>query len=113
VVRTEQMVKLDWQREVQVLGATACLRSYLTKSLGSTERLASFAKLSIPQVAAYTAGFRIGLGTRANGKSASYVIEALLSARDGQRSPSPRSHPRQRRRAYRRRHEPLANSLCR
>ncbi len=78
VLRTAKMVQLDWQREVQAPGAAACLRSYLTKSLGSTEKVASFAKLSIPQVATYTAGFRIGLEIRANGKTGSYVFEALL-----------------------------------
>jgi hypothetical protein len=81
VLRTAQMVQLDWQREVQAPGATACLRSYLTKTLGSTANLVSFAKLSIPQIATYTAGFRIGLEIRTNGKAASYVLEALLIGR--------------------------------
>jgi hypothetical protein len=78
VLRTAQMVQLDWQREVEAPGAAACLRTSLTKGLPSAEKVTSFAKLSLPQVATYTAGFRIGLEIRANGKTASYVFEALL-----------------------------------
>jgi len=78
VLRTAQMVKLDWQREVEAPGAPPCLRTSLTKGLPSAEKLTSFSKLSIPQIATYTAGFRIGLGIRANGKTANYVFEALL-----------------------------------
>jgi hypothetical protein len=78
VLRTAQMVRLDWQREVEAPGAAACLRTSLTKGLPSGEKVTSFAKISVPQVATYTAGFQIGLAIPTGGKTGKYVFEALL-----------------------------------
>lgn len=78
VLRTAQMVRLDWQREVEAPGAAACLRTSLTRGLPSGEKVTSFAKISLPRIATYTAGFRIGLAIPAGGTTGRYVFEALL-----------------------------------
>jgi len=67
VLRTEQMVSLDWQRTVTHVGIVDCLRRMFASALPKSERLVSFDALAFPKVAKLTAAFRglIEVGTGA------------------------------------------------
>ncbi len=59
LLRTPEMVRLDWQRTVVRPGVIACLRAQFAADAGSSERIASVRKLPFPRVTPYAAAYRI------------------------------------------------------
>jgi len=73
VLRTANMVNLDWQRTVTHAGVTDCLRQKFATGLPSGQKLVSFGPIAFPKVAKLTAAFR-GLIDVGSGKSAVRVL---------------------------------------
>jgi hypothetical protein len=71
VLRTPQMVKLDWQRSVTDPRVLPCLRQSFAKSAGKGGKLLSFRVVAFPHMATYTKAYRVVMdistpvGTRA------------------------------------------------
>jgi hypothetical protein len=78
VMRTRGMVALDWRRTVTSPKAFSCLRSMLSRSLPSGQRLVSFSKLSVPRLAQYAAAFRMLLEVSAGGQHALVVADMAV-----------------------------------
>jgi hypothetical protein len=64
VLRTAQMVKLDWQRSVLAPGLLPCLRSVLAKSSGPTAKIVSVGRIAFPHVSQYTSAIRVLLDVK-------------------------------------------------
>jgi hypothetical protein len=58
VLRTPQMVELDWQRTVVAPQVTPCLREGLAKQVGSSGKLVSFGRVAFPSYAPHTRAYR-------------------------------------------------------
>ena len=58
VLRTPQMVRLDWQRTVLAPQVMSCLRKGFAKSLGANGKLVSFGLVAFPRLATYTRAYR-------------------------------------------------------
>ena len=84
VLRTANMVQLDWQRSVKQPTLLPCLRSILTKSLSSSEHLVSMAKITVPQIATFTAEYRIVIDVRSASppETIRTMIDELLIGRN-------------------------------
>jgi hypothetical protein len=65
VLRTPQMVKLDWQRTVIAAGLLPCLRSVLAKSSSAATKIVSVRRMAFPHVSQYTAAIRVLLDVKA------------------------------------------------
>jgi hypothetical protein len=59
VLRTAQMVALDWQRTVMAPQIVPCLKQTLTRKAAAGERIVSVGRVAFPRVARYTAAFRV------------------------------------------------------
>jgi hypothetical protein len=77
VLKTAQMVSLDWHRSVDTAGLVPCLRTHLGKSLGAAAKVISFAKTSFPQVATYAAAFRALVDVTAAGKTVHVLVDIV------------------------------------
>jgi hypothetical protein len=64
VLRTEQMVKLDWQRTVIAPALLPCLRSVFGKSSSATTTIVSVRRVAFPHVSQYTAAIRVILDVK-------------------------------------------------
>jgi hypothetical protein len=64
VLRTAQMVKLDWHRTVIAPGLLACLRTVLATSSGPTTKIVSVRRIAFPHVSQYTAAIRVLLDVK-------------------------------------------------
>jgi hypothetical protein len=64
VLRTAQMVKLDWQRTVIAPGLLPCLRTVLAKSSGPTTTVVSVRRIAFPHVSQYAAAIRVLLDVK-------------------------------------------------
>ena len=73
VLRSANMVVLDWQRTVTHAGVTACLRQKFASGLPKGQKLVSFGPVTFPKVAKLTAAYR-GLVDVGSGKSAVRVL---------------------------------------
>ena len=80
VLRTANMVNLDWQRTVTHAGVTDCLRQKFATGLPSGQKLVSFGPIAFPKVAKLTAAFR-GLIDVGSGKSAVRVLVDVVVVR--------------------------------
>src|SRR5207248_3441408 len=58
VLRTSEMVRLDWQRTVVAPQVLPCLRTGMSKQLPASERLVSFGRIPFPRLSTYTRAFR-------------------------------------------------------
>lgn len=81
VLKTAQMVSLDWQRSVVAPGLVPCLRTNLAKSLGASARVVSFGKTSFPRVATYSAAFRALVDVTAAGRTVRVMVDVALFGR--------------------------------
>jgi hypothetical protein len=81
VLQTAQMVRLDWQRTVKAPAAVRCLRTKLTKALGSHAVLQSFREFAVPRIATFSTGFRAIVSVQANGASVQVMDEIILVGR--------------------------------
>jgi hypothetical protein len=78
VLQTAQMVRKEWQLQIQAPGALACLRTILRQQFASGgARLVSFMRIPFPHVATYTIAFRIVAASNA----LKVVIEVALFGR--------------------------------
>lgn len=79
VLKTEAMVKLDWQRTVADPHALSCLKEQLAKqfSKGSL-KFVSFARVAFPHVAAYSRAYATRIDITANGRTVPIVVEDIL-----------------------------------
>jgi hypothetical protein len=81
VLKTHRMVALDWRRSVLAPGAVSCLRTTLSKGLGTTAKVVSFAKLPFPRVGTYTAFFRAVIAVQAQGRTVRVLADIVLAGR--------------------------------
>jgi hypothetical protein len=81
VLKTRRMVALDWQRSVLARGAVSCLRTTMSKGLGTTAKVISFAKLPFPRLATYVALFRAVVGVQAQGRTVRVLADIVLVGR--------------------------------
>lgn len=58
IMKTADMVRRDWQRNVLDPNALPCLRTFFVKNLVGGQHLVSLTRLSLPHLATYTAGYR-------------------------------------------------------
>jgi hypothetical protein len=78
VLRTAEMVKLDWQRSVLAPGLLSCLRSYLAKSAPANAKVHAIQRLAFPRVAQYTAAFRLAIDVKTAGTTLRMLLDFLL-----------------------------------
>jgi hypothetical protein len=78
VLRTAEMVKLDWQRSVLAPGLLSCLRSYLAKSAPASAKVHAIQRLAFPRVAQYTAAFRLAIDVTTSGTTLRMLLDFLL-----------------------------------
>lgn len=64
ILRSANMVRLDWQRSLEPPTMLPCLRSLLRKQLPAGEKFVSLTRLAVPHLATYSAGIRIVLDVR-------------------------------------------------
>jgi hypothetical protein len=81
VLKTRSMVARVWQRTVAAPKAFRCLRSMLTKTLPSNERLVSFRKVAFPLVARYTTAYRMVIDFSSQGRHALVLADIVLLGR--------------------------------
>jgi len=73
VLKTENMVALDWQRTVTHAGVVDCLRQKFAAGLPKGQKLVSFGPVAFPKVASHSAAFR-GLVDVSTGNSTVRVL---------------------------------------
>jgi len=78
VLRTEDMVALDWQRTVTHTGVADCLKQKFAAGLPRGQKLVSFQPLEFPRITKLTAAFR-GLIDVGSGKSAVRVLVDIVA----------------------------------
>jgi hypothetical protein len=81
VLKTRAMVARDWRRSIVDPRALACIRHVLTKQLPSSERLVSFRKTALPQVARYAARYRMLVSVRVQSRHALVLIDLVVVGR--------------------------------
>jgi hypothetical protein len=64
VLRTAQMVKLDWQRTAIAPGLLPCLRTVLAKNSGPTTTIVSVRRIAFPHLSQYTTAIRVILDVK-------------------------------------------------
>jgi hypothetical protein len=77
VLRTENMVGLDWRRTVLHAGMVDCLRQMFLMGLPKGQKLVSFGTFAFPKLARLTAAFR-GLVDVGSGPNAMRVLVDLV-----------------------------------
>jgi hypothetical protein len=77
VLKTERMVRLDWQRTVTHPGVADCLRKQFAAGLAPTQRLVSFQSTPFPKVATFTAAFRGVIEVAGKGK-ARVIVDVVV-----------------------------------
>jgi len=78
VLRSAEMVRLDWLRTVTHPGVTACLRRKLGTGLPKGEKLVAFAPRALPKLAAYTAGFRGVIDVTQGGSTVRVLVDIVV-----------------------------------
>jgi hypothetical protein len=58
IMRTANMVRLDWQRNVLDPAALPCLQTFFVQNLVGDQHFVSLKRLAVPHLATYTAGYR-------------------------------------------------------
>lgn len=59
VLRTPEMVTLDWRRTVIAPGLLPCLRTALAKRAGASTKVVSVGRIAFPQISRHTAAIRV------------------------------------------------------
>lgn len=81
VLRTPQMVKLDWQRSVEHPGLLPCLRETFAKELGAQAKLVSVRRVAFPRLARFTRAYRAVADYSAAGRTVRVLIDFVLIGR--------------------------------
>jgi hypothetical protein len=82
VLKTAAMVALDWQRSVTAPQVLPCVRATIAKAAKAPERVASFERISFPQLTEYASAYRVVLDIRASsGRTAAAMIDFVLIGR--------------------------------
>jgi hypothetical protein len=81
VLKTRSMVARDWQRTVVAPKAFGCIRSMLTKTLLSNQRLVSFKKLPFPRLTRYAAAYRAMIDFSSQGQHVLFLADIVLVGR--------------------------------
>jgi hypothetical protein len=83
VLRTAEMVHLDWQRTAVAPELVPCLRSYLQTQSTSDAKVVSVHRLAFPRVAPadYTAAYRVEIHVQASGTTVPVYSDVILVGR--------------------------------
>lgn len=81
VLRTPEMMRLDWQRSVLVPEVVPCLRSVFSKQAGAGGRLVSLGRIAFPRIGEYTRAYRGLLDVQASGATVRVMIDIVLVGR--------------------------------
>jgi hypothetical protein len=82
VFQTAQMVRREWQLQVQAPAAVPCLRSVFARTLAAAgARLVSFERIPFPRIAPYAAAFRAVVDDKSQGQAARMMFETILVGR--------------------------------
>jgi hypothetical protein len=81
VLRTRRMVHLDWQRVVRNRRFAACLRTSAAKGLGAQGRVLEVRRLRFPQVAPFTAAWRLVIELSAGGRRERMFFDVVFLGR--------------------------------
>jgi hypothetical protein len=81
VLQTARMVRLDWQRTVLSPKLLPCLRSTAKKGAAPGVRLVSLRRIAVPQIATYTAAYRIVMDVKASATTVRVMSDLLLVGR--------------------------------
>jgi hypothetical protein len=78
LLRTEQMVKVDWQRSVDAASLVPCLREQIQRTLPKGEAFVSFGRLRFPKLGDESAAFRGVVSVKTGGKKVKVMIDFTL-----------------------------------
>lgn len=78
VLRTREMVRLDWKRTVTAAKVLGCLRLNVRKSLSASERLAWVARMPLPRIPALGRLYRTVVVVRTKTGRTPVLIDVLL-----------------------------------
>ena len=81
VLKTAQMLKLDWQRSVLAPGMLPCLTAVITKATGSSTRVVSVRRIAFPRVAQYTYAIRVLLEVKTATAPVHVFVDVVLVGR--------------------------------
>jgi len=81
VLKTRQMVRLDWRRSVVPRAAVPCLRRTLANGLPSGARIVSFARVPFPHVGTRWARFRGVIRIDLFGRTTRLVTDIVITFR--------------------------------
>jgi hypothetical protein len=82
VLKTAQMLRREWQIQVQASGAIACIRGQTAKAVAAEGgKLVSFKRIPFPHLATYSAAFRMVAEFTAGGDRVRLMREAALVGR--------------------------------
>src|SRR5262249_59179537 len=77
VLRTPRMVRLDWKRTVKDPRVLPCLRHGVVKHLVPGEKLVSIHGITVPQLATFTAEYRVVLSVPTQSGRTQVFVQAL------------------------------------
>ena len=78
LLKTEQMVKLDWRRSVDQASLVPCLRQVLSKNLPAGEKFVSFRRLGSPKVGDESAMFRGIVAVKEGAQTVKVMIDVAV-----------------------------------
>jgi len=78
VLRTPEMVRVDWNRTIRGSKLLPCLKYNLQKSLGSNNRISFITRLPVPRIPALVRLYRTVVVAHANGKATPLLIDSLV-----------------------------------
>jgi hypothetical protein len=78
VLRSDRMVRPDWQRTVAPPAAVTCLRTTFASHVPRGERLVSFGRVAFPRVGDETAAFRAVVDLTSPGHRVRLMVEVVL-----------------------------------
>jgi hypothetical protein len=81
VLKTRQMVRLDWRRSVVPRAAVPCLRRTLANGLPSGARIVSFARVPFPHVGTRSSRFRGVIRIDLFGRTTRLVTDIVITFR--------------------------------
>jgi len=81
VLATSHMVALDWQRSVLAPGLIPCLKTGLAKTIGSSARVVSVARIPFPKLATYSAAFRAIIDVTSGTTTVRVMADVVLVGR--------------------------------
>ena len=82
VLRTRQMVRLDWKRSVDNPALLPCLRSTFEKNAKAQNlRIVSVRRVSFPRLATFSAAYRVEIEVRPGGRRIRMLSDIVLLGR--------------------------------